>query len=74
MDIPTRDSTALLTEREAAQLLNLKPCTLARWRWAGSPVPFIRVGGRAVRYAANDIQVYIERQRFHSTADAGTHR
>lgn len=73
MNGPRQDSPALLTEREAAELLKLKPCTLARWRWAGSPVPFIRVGG-AIRYSAKDIHSYIERQRCDSTANAGVRR
>ena len=43
----------LLTESEAAELLRLKPKTLARWRWAGTGPRFLKVGG-AVRYTTGD--------------------
>jgi predicted site-specific integrase-resolvase len=44
-----RRGDRLLTERQAADLLNVKVATLRRWRWAGKGPAFLKVGG-AVRY------------------------
>ena len=51
----------LLTREEAARILGLQPCTLAKWacrRKHGLPV--IRVGSR-VRYRLQDVYEFIER-------------
>ena len=42
-------NTGLLNEHEAAQVLGLKVATLRRWRWAGKPPRFLKIGA-AVRY------------------------
>ena len=60
----------LVDEREAAEVLGLKIATLRRWRWAGSSLPFIRIG-RAIRYSPSDLQAFIEAGRRHSTSDSG---
>lgn len=53
-------ASALLTEDEAAALLNIQPATLATWRVRGRPnLPFVRVG-RCVRYRRQDISAFIE--------------
>jgi hypothetical protein len=45
----------LLTENEAAALLRLTPSALRSWRQRGLEPPFIRVGGRAIRYRRQDL-------------------
>lgn len=52
-------ANALLTEAEAAALLNIQPATLATWRVRGRPnLPFVQVG-RCVRYRPEDIAAFI---------------
>jgi predicted site-specific integrase-resolvase len=46
----------LLKEAEAAELLSAEVATLRRWRWAGKPPRFIKVGA-AVRYDLADLTV-----------------
>ncbi len=47
---------ALLKPAEAAQLLRVEVATLSTWRCRDPlRVPFIRVGGRAVRYRLSDL-------------------
>jgi|RhiMetdeSRZDD1v2_1073273.scaffolds.fasta_scaffold2852332_1 excisionase family DNA binding protein len=40
----------LLTTEQAAELLQLSPRTLRRWRTEGKGPPYIRLGARRVRY------------------------
>ncbi len=61
----------LLTELEAAEILNVEPTTLRRWRWAGHPPSFLKIGA-AVRYDPADLQEFIEAGRRSSTSDQGT--
>ncbi len=61
----------LLNEHEAAYALGLKVATLRRWRWAGRELPFFKIGA-AVRYAAEDIDAFIQAARRTSTSDAGS--
>ena len=49
----------LLTPEQTAALLQIRPATLARWRWAGCGPRFVKIGGR-VRYAENDIENFIQ--------------
>ena len=61
----------LINEFEAAARLGLKVATLRRWRWAGRPPPFFKIGN-AVRYAVEDIDAFIAAGRRTSTSsDAG---
>ncbi len=60
----------LLTEREAAALLNLAVPTLRRWRWAGRGPRFAKIGA-AVRYDPADLRSYISQQMRRSTTDTG---
>ena len=59
--------TQLLTQSEAAELLRLKPKTLARWRWDGKGPAYRKIGG-AVRYSATDLQAFVEASIRHSTS------
>jgi hypothetical protein len=65
------DDSRLLTELEAATLLSVEPTTLRRWRWAGHPPGFLKIGG-AVRYDPADLQQFIDYSRRSSTSDIGT--
>ncbi len=60
----------LLNEFEAADRLGLSVKTLRRWRWAGHPPAFIKIG-RAVRYDPGVIEALISAGRRVSTSDRG---
>ncbi len=62
--------TGLLNEHEAAQALGLSVKTLRRWRWAGRPPAFVKIG-RAVRYDPAVIEGLIAAGRRVSTSDPG---
>ena len=64
-------SEGLVNEHEAARLLGLSVKTLRRWRWAGRPPAFIKIG-RAVRYDPAVIEGLIAAGRRVSTSDPGT--
>jgi hypothetical protein len=59
--------STLLNEHEAARLLGLKVTTLRRWRWAGKPPPFLKIGA-AVRYDPADLALLIKAARRTSTS------
>ncbi len=50
----------LLSSKKAAELLNVKPQSLAAWRCSGrhQELKFVRFG-RAIKYRAEDIQAFI---------------
>ena len=49
----------LLTPKEAATYLGVKPGTLANWRVEGKPsLPFVKVG-RLVKYKRSDLDRHI---------------
>jgi len=60
----------LLNEHEAAAALALKVATLRRWRWAGKPPRFLKIGS-AVRYDPDELAAFIEAARRSSTSDVG---
>jgi predicted DNA-binding transcriptional regulator AlpA len=60
----------LLNEHEAAHVLGLKVATLRRWRWAGKPPRFLKIGA-AVRYDPAELTGLIEAARRSSTTDSG---
>ena len=62
-------SSYLINEHEAARRLGLKVSTLRRWRWAGNPPRFVKIG-TAVRYDPRDISALIEASRRNSTSEA----
>jgi excisionase family DNA binding protein len=50
----------LLTEKEAANFLNVAPGTLSVWRSVGRyAVPFLKVGSK-VRYRRSDLEAWLE--------------
>ena len=50
----------LLTTSEAASVLSVSKAFLERDRWAGATVPFVRIGGRTIRYNREDLERYIQ--------------
>lgn len=62
----------LLTEQEAAEILNVKVSTLRRWRWSGGKIGFVKIG-EAVRYHPRIIEEYIARRARTSTSDSDNH-
>lgn len=50
----------LLDETSAAQLLNLRPRTLTRWRFERKGPAFVKLGG-AVRYRSSDLEAFVSR-------------
>lgn len=52
----------LLTRTETAELLRLKPDTLAVWAakgWYSNELPIVRIGNRQVRYRREDVERFI---------------
>ncbi len=58
---------AILSEKEAAALLDVNPGTLKRWRSEGKGPAYTKDG--SVRYLRSDIDQYLERMRV-STKDS----
>jgi len=59
----------LLKNTEAANLLKIKPETLAVWRAEHRyNIPFIKVG-RSVRYRLSDLEVWLESREGNSTGE-----
>jgi predicted DNA-binding transcriptional regulator AlpA len=56
----TIEFPSLMTEREAAAALGVKPQTLNLWRTTKRyPLPYTKVG-RAVRYRASDLLAFLD--------------
>jgi predicted site-specific integrase-resolvase len=49
----------LLTRKEAADLLGLKPQTLAKWAMTGKNLPVVKLGNRTTRYLYADVISFI---------------
>lgn len=58
----------VMTTKEAANYLGLKPSTLEVWRCRGGGPVFCKYQ-RAVRYRPEDLQDFIESGLVHSTAE-----
>lgn len=49
-----------LSADEAADLLDVAPRTLAKWRQTGNPdLPYLRINDR-IRYRAKDVQAFLQ--------------
>lgn len=61
-------SEPLLTEQQAAEVLCIRPGTLACWRVTKRyPLPYVKIG-RSVRYRRSDLEAFAA-SREQSTAD-----
>lgn len=60
---PQRHPGRLMTEQEAAEFLGVSRRLLQKQRRARIGIPFIRVGGWAIRYAETDLLDYIASNR-----------
>jgi hypothetical protein len=55
----------MLTVRQTAELLNVKPGTLHAWRYLASigkqpeRLPYTRIGSRTIRYRLSDVEALI---------------
>lgn len=58
----------LLNEKQAAHMLGCSIHKMQRDRRIGSPIPYIKIG-KSVRYKTEDIQSYLQEQRFCSTSE-----
>jgi excisionase family DNA binding protein len=56
------DVRDLLTEQQAAERLDIDPATLRRWLQEGR-LPYYRLGGRRIRIAPADIDIFIQQSR-----------
>lgn len=63
-------NNALVTSRQAAEILGVPEGTLGQWRFAGRGPKFVKVG-RMVRYRVSDIDEYLEERTVTSTAPFG---
>ncbi len=68
--LSTADPDALLTEGQAAQLLNLSIRTLQAWRLRGGGPAYLKLG-RSVRYCRSGLMEYIAARQRKSTSDPG---
>jgi predicted DNA-binding transcriptional regulator AlpA len=55
----TNDADRLLTEVQAAEILNLSVRTLQAWRLRGAGPSFVRAG-RAIRYRHRDLLAWMD--------------
>jgi len=53
--------TKLMTRREAADFLGVRPQTLAAWAMTGKHLRYIKVG-RAVRYRQSDLEAWLAKR------------
>ena len=59
----------LLHPKEVAKLLNVSVSWLAKSRMTGTGPRFVKVGGRAVRYAASAVREFIKGRGRSSTSE-----
>ena len=53
----------LINQAELSRLIDKPEGTLEQWRHKGIGPPFIKVGGRSVRYRPSDVEAWLEGQR-----------
>lgn len=58
----------LLTEKEAAEILNVSIKTMQFWRLVGNGPPFTKLG-RLVRYELKELQNFIQQNRRKNTCN-----
>jgi predicted DNA-binding transcriptional regulator AlpA len=58
----------LIQSKDLALMLDISPKTLERWRYQGTGPQYKKIG-RRVYYALSDLEDYLEKQTFQSTAE-----
>lgn len=66
MDTPTQN---LLTEKQAADFLNVARGTLTNWRSAGRGPVYTRIGSR-IRYRLEDLVSFVENRMVQPSEEA----
>lgn len=62
--IHTAPDEALVNTQQAALFLSLTPVTLEVWRATKrQQIPYIKIGGRNVRYRLGDLRAWLKAQR-----------
>ncbi|MBU2606172.1 MAG: helix-turn-helix domain-containing protein [Alphaproteobacteria bacterium] len=61
----------LLTESQAATILNLSPRTLRNWRHLGGGPKFVKHSARLIRYRRQDLVEWVNQRVRKSTSDLG---
>lgn len=65
------DENRLLSPNDVATLLDVKTCTLEKWRETGRvELPFVKLGAKAIRYRYRDVVAFIETRMATSTLAA----
>ena len=64
------DPDSLITEKGVAKHVNASVSLVRKMRHNGEGPPFIRLGGKLVRYLRADVEVWLAAQRRQPTAKA----
>lgn len=64
----------LLSEEEVAIKLKLAVRTLRNWRWLGQGPPYLKLGGRSVRYSNDAVLSWVSSCCRNSTSDTGENK
>lgn len=59
-----------LTPAELAARWKIAPKSLSNARWAGTGLPYVRVGGGSIRYRLEDVEAFERANTFRSTTEA----
>jgi Helix-turn-helix domain len=65
--IPSREP--LMDEGGAAAYLGLTPRAMQAYRYRGDGPEFIRLSGRAIRYALTDLDAWVASRKFRCTSE-----
>ena len=64
----------VLTEAETAEFLKVTQFALRKLRRSGLGPRFIRCGSRLIRYLRNDVEAWLEQNKFTSVANELSHK
>ncbi len=69
LGLDPKSPTGQISDKQAAEVLGLKPSTLAVWRSTGRyNLPFVKVG-RLVRYRVSDLAAFLARRTADHTGE-----
>jgi hypothetical protein len=66
---PSPAIPTLLTPKEAAKRLKVSTSWLAKLRMRGDGIPYIVIGGRAIRYSESTLLLWLNSRRRLSTSE-----